>query len=224
METDPGLIRDAIEHPELQVVRIGVPDIVGFHRDGSPMWDIRGGADGGAYHDTRVQPIVADESPITLATTMKSLWPYARTLLPANQFSVGKTYHIKAFGKLTTDGTAGNYTAGIGYGASDAPTALAAGVARAGVTSQSNISFIAEAYFTCRASGATGTLVGWGQISMDLAVQLSTAQPNILPGSALAAVTVDTTAGTNSPVITLQRSGAGVWTATTQAIIFSALN
>ena len=42
------------------------------------------------------------------------------------------------FGKATTDGSAGNYTAGIGYGASDAPTALAAGVSRAGVISQTN--------------------------------------------------------------------------------------
>jgi hypothetical protein len=208
---------------ELQVVRVGIPDIVGWHRDGSPVWEIAGAGEG--YHNMQLDPIIVDESPITLATTQKALWPYARTLLPANFFSrVGRSVHQKIFGKATTDGTAGNYVAGLGYGSADAPTALAAGATVAGSTSQTNVSWIADAYFTSRTQGATGTLVGWGLFVAAVALMASTLQPYTLPSSALAAVTVDTTVGTNSPVLSLQRSGAGVWTATTQAIIFSALN
>lgn len=182
-------------------------------------------ADSNWYRDTRSSALItADEAAITLATTQKGLWPYARTLLPANYWWVGKTVKLTAFGKATTDGTAGNYVAGIGYGSSDAPTALGAGTARAGVTSVTAQSWMFEAYFQCRTIGATGTLVGWGKFVMDLAIQLSTSQPNLIPTSALAAVTIDTTVGTNSPMLTLSRSGAGVWTATTQALIFEALN
>lgn len=226
---DPFLAHDLVqkgeETQELQVVRVGIPDLVGYHRDGRPMWEIGGAADTNDFHDTRMQPIIADETGVTLATTQKALWPYARTLLPANYFSkMSKTVHIKAFGKATTDGTAGNYVAGLGYGSSDAPTALAAGATVAGSTSQTNVSWIMDGYFTSRLAGASGTLVGWGLFVAAVALIASTLQPYTLPSSALAAVTVDTTVGTNSPVFTLQRSGAGVWTATTQAIIFSALN
>lgn len=225
---DPFLAHDMVQKAEetrqLEVVRVGIPDLLGF-KDGAPIWQVMGGADGPDFHDTRIQPIIADETAITLATTQKALWPYARTLLPANYFSkVSKTVHIKAFGKVTTDGTAGNYVAGLGYGSADAPTALAAGATVAGTVSQTNISWILDAYFTSRLAGATGTLVGYGLWVAAVAVLASTLQPYTLPASALAAVTVDTTVGTNSPVFSLQRSGAGVWTATTQAIIMSALN
>lgn len=226
---DKYLIRDtrqqAEDTNELVVTYNGIPQVLGHHRDGDPVWGIKGGADTPAFHDTRIQPIVLDETAITLATTQKALWPYARTQLPANYFVVGKTVWLKVFGKATTDGTGGNYTSGIGYGSSDAPAAaLGASTTNAGVASKSNISWWADAYVTCRTIGASGTLVGWGLLLMDLVIQLSTTQPNLIPASALTAVSVDTTAGTNSPVVTLQRSGAGVWTATTQAIIFSALN
>lgn len=181
-------------------------------------------ADGLFYRDTRQPVIVADESAITLATTQKALWPYARTILPANYWTVGKTVKLTAFGKATTDGTAGNYVAGIGYGASDAPTALAAGATVAGTTSQTNITWRFEAYVTCRTIGSSGTLIAHGQWVPAVAILASTLQPYILPASAPAAVTVDTTVGTNALVLTLQRSGAGSWTATTTALYMEALN
>lgn len=216
------LLQKAEETGELQVTRIGIPDLLGF-KDGEPVWGIAGAGEG--YHDSRIQPIVADETAITLGTAQKALWPYARTLLPAGFFStVGRTIQIKVFGKATTDGTAGNYVAGLGYGASDAPTALAAGASAAGTVSQTNISWTAEAYVTSRLAGATGTLFAYGVWTPAVALLASTLQPYIMPSSAGVAVTVDTTVGTNSPVLTLQRSGAGVWTATTQAIIMTFLN
>ena len=224
---DRVLVHDTLQKAEeterLEVVRVGIPDILGFHRDGSPVWGIRGGGEG--YHNAQIEPISADQGPITLATTQKALWPYACTLLPANFFAnVGKTIHIKAFGKATTDGTAGNYVAGIGYGATDAPTALAAGATVAGTISQTNLSWILDMYVTSRLAGASGSVVGWGIWTAAVALLASTLQPYLLPASALTGVTVDLTVGTNSPVFTLQRSSTGVWTATTQAIVFSDMN
>ena len=217
------VLQQAEETGQLVVTRVGIPDILGFHRDGSPVWGIQGGGEG--YQNALIEPISADETAITLSTTQKALWPYARTLTPANYFSnVGRTVHIKAFGKVTTDGTAGNYVGGIGYGGSDAPTALAAGATVAGTVSQTAISWIADVYATAELSGATGKLKGWGLWVPAVAVLASTLQPYTLPANTLANVTVDTTVCTNSVVLSLQRSGAGVWTATTQAIIYTAIN
>lgn len=168
--------------------------------------------------------IVLDESPVTLATTMKALWPAARTMLPANFWYSGKVCKISAFGKLTTDGTAGNYVFELGYGTGDAPTPLVAGATVAGTTSQTNISWTAWAFMECRAIGATGTLRMWGRWEPAVAVLASTLQPYLFPASAPADVSIDTTVGTNAPMFQLQRSGAGVWTATTTNIIFEELN
>lgn len=228
--TDAILLHDLSQKAEetrrLEVVHIGIPEVLGFDREsGEPVWGIGGAADTNNFRDTRVDPITTDEGNVTLATTQKALWPYARTLLPANYFNrIGKTVKLTAWGKTTTDGTAGNYVAGVGYGSSDAPTALGAGAAVAGTTSQSNISWRFEAYATCRLIGATGTLMAFGQWMPAVAVLASTLQPYIIPSSAAVATTVDTTVGTNSLVCTLQRSSTGVWTIATQALIFEALN
>lgn len=168
--------------------------------------------------------IVLDESPVTLSTTMKALWPAARTITPANWWYVGKAVELFAFGKATTDGTAGNYVFELAYGAGDAPTPLVAGATVAGTVSQTNITWSAWAYAECRAIGATGTLRMWGMWEPAVALLASTLQPYVFPGSAPADVTIDTTAGTNGLIFQLQRSGAGVWTATTTNLIFKEWN
>lgn len=201
-----------------------VPELLGYRRDGSPIWASMGGADGIFYRDSRQPFQTLDESPITLATTQKALWPYARTVFPSNYWVPGKSVKLTAFGKVTTDGTAGNYVAGIGYGASDAPTSLGAGATVAGTISQTNITWKFEAYVTCRLIGTSGTLMAHGLWTPAVAVLASTLQPYTIPASAPAATTVDTTVGTNSLVLTLQRSGTGVWTATTTALYIEALN
>jgi hypothetical protein len=241
VDIDPYVIRDLRAQGEetgrTAVSYIGVPHIVGYNRsDGSPVWsdedrppgkdwvpEIRGAA-GVSLHETFAAPIIADEGNVTLSTTMKALWGYPLTQLPANILVPSKTFHIKAFGKVTTDGTAGNYVAAVGYGSSDAPTSFGSGATVAGTVSQTNISWILDAYMTCRTRGGSGTSVGWGLWMPAVAVLASTLQPYTLPASAMATATTDTTVGTNSMVVTLQRSGAGVWTAATQAIVFSALN
>lgn len=168
--------------------------------------------------------ILVDESAVTLATTMKALWPAARTILPANFWYPGKTIKLTAFGKATTDGTAGNYVFELGYGTGDAPTPLVAGATVAGTISQTNVTWTAYAYMECRTVGATGTVRMWGQWSPAVALVASTLSPYLFPSATPADVTIDTTVGTNAPTFQLQRSGVGVWTATTTALIVEELN
>lgn len=171
-----------------------------------------------------VSHILADESAVTLATTMKALWPAARTMIPVNFWYPGKIVRLTAFGKATTDGTAGNYVFEIGYGSGDAPTPLAAGATVAGTTSQTNISWTAQAYMECKTTGTSGTCRMWGIWEPAVAIVASTLQPYLFPASAPADITIDTTVGTNAITFQLQRSGAGVWTATTTNIILEELN
>jgi hypothetical protein len=177
------------------------------------------------YRNLRsVSHILVDESPVTLATTMKALWPPARTITPANFWYVGKTVKITAFGKVTTDGTAGNYVFEMAYGSGDAPTPLVAGATVAGTVSQTNITWSAWGYAECRAIGTSGTLRLWGQWSPAVAVLASTLQPYVFPNATPADTSIDTTVGTNGLTFQLQRSGAGVWTATTTDLIIEELN
>jgi hypothetical protein len=167
--------------------------------------------------------IIVDEAAVTLATTMKALFPSARTITVPNWWYVGKTVRLTAFGKATTDGTAGNYVFEMAYGSGDAPTPLVSGATVAGSVSQTNISWMAQGYAECRAIGTAGTLRMWGIWQPAVALLASTLQPYLFPGSAPADISFDTTVGTNGLTFQLQRSGAGVWTATTTNIIFEEL-
>ena len=179
----------------------------------------------GGYRNLRQQSVlVADESAITLATTMKALWLPAKTLIPAGLWKPGKVFKLTAFGKATTDGTAGNYVFEMAYGSGDAPTPLVAGATVAGTVSQTNISWIARGYAECRSYGTSGVIRMWGMWEPAVALLASTLQPYIFPASAPADITVDTTVGTNALTFQLQRSGAGVWTATTTGILLEECN
>jgi hypothetical protein len=181
-------------------------------------------AGGELYRDTRPPtPITVDESAVTLATTMKALYPAARTVIPSNQWRPGKIWKVTAFGKATTDGTAGNYVFEMAYGSGDAPTPLAAGATVAGTVSQTNISWWAEGYMECRAIGTSGVARIWGTWRPAVALLASTLQPYLFPASAPADITIDTTASGNGITFQLQRSGAGVWTATTTNLVLEAL-
>ena len=182
-------------------------------------------ADSGSWRDVRIPtPIVVDEAQVSLTTTMKALWPAHRTMLPADYWRVGKILSLTAFGKLTTDGTAGNYVFEMAYGAGDAPTPLVTGATVAGTVSQTNITWIAQGYMECRSIGSSGTCRMWGIWEPAVAVLASTLQPYTFPNATPADITIDTTVGTNAITFQLQRSGAGVWTATTTNLILEALN
>jgi len=173
----------------------------------------------GQGYRSNLNNINVDAAAVTLATTMKALWPVALTMNPANYWKPRMWQKITAFGKATTDGTAGNYVFEGAYGAGDAPAALAAGATVAGTVSQTNISWTAWMYIECRTSGPTGTFRIWGQWNPAVALVASTLSPYLFPGSAPADITVDTTAASLAGTMQLQRSGTGVWTATTTNLI-----
>lgn len=179
-------------------------------------------ADG--YRNVRRQAwIPGDESAITLATTQKALWLPGKTLIQAGFWYPGKICKLTAFGKATTDGTAGNYVFEIGLGAGDAPAALVTGATVAGSTGQTNVTWEAHAYAECRTFGTAGILRMWGGWEPVVALVASTLQPYKMPNATPADITFDFTVNTNALTFQCQRSGAGVWTMATTSIIFEEL-
>ena len=196
---------------------------IGWEEGAEPLYEISGGADGIFYRDLREPHIVVDESAITLSTTQKALWAPARTILPANYWRVGKVVKLSAFGKATTDGTAGNYVFEMGYGSGDAPTPLVIGATVAGTVSQTNVTWRMEGYMECRSIGATGTCRMWAETRPVVALLASTLQPYLMPAATPADVTIDTTVGTNALSFqVLTSAGADAVVATN--IIMEALN
>ena len=186
---------------------------------------IAGAADGIFYRDLREPHIIADESAITLATTQKALWAPARTILPANYWRTGKVVKLTAFGKFTSGTTPGNGTPAMAYGAGDAPTPIVTGTARALVASVTNITWFMQGYMEFRGTPGTASASRmWGMFVGDLAMQLSTNQPNIFPASAPADVNIDTTVGTNAVTFQYARSGSTAESMTTTGLLFEALN
>jgi len=226
---DKGFVREMKEetdHTEkLVVVR---NDIRGWDKEGNPRLrppQISGGADGIFYRDSRQPFLIADQTAITLSTTDLNLFPAVLSLLPANYWWAGKTIKLTLYGKTTSDGTAGNVIFGAGIGAANPPTNINKSTAVAGTVSKTGFSLRAEAMFTCRTTGTTGTCMAMGKVETDPAGLLaSTLQPAFIPQSLATAITLDTTLATQSPTLTMNRSGAGVWTATTQMLFVEALN
>lgn len=162
-----------------------------------------------------------DEGVITLATTMKLLWPAPRTILRANYWKPGKIVKLSAFGKATTDGTAGNYVFEASLGVGDAPAGLVLGPTVAGTVSRTNDTWTAWAYFECVsiATPTTAKFRMWGMWEPAVSLLASTLQPYLFPATAPADITVDASLATSSLGFQCQRSGAGVWTMTTTNII-----
>lgn len=176
--------------------------------------------DGGYIGVRRSSILLADESPITLATTQKALWLPAKTLIPAGVWYPGKIVKLTAFGKATTDGTAGNYVFGAGLGAGDAPAAIVIGATVAGTISRTADTWMAELFAECRSYGTAGILRLWGFVTPVVSLLASTLQPYLMPAATPADITFDFTAGTNALTLQAQRSGVGVWTMTTTSLQF----
>jgi hypothetical protein len=180
------------------------------------------------YRSSRTPWVLVDQAAVTLLTTDLNLFPANITLLPANYWFEGKTVKLTAWGKSTSDGTAGNIVVGIGIGAANPPTLITKSAAVAGTVSKTGFSWRFEAYATCRTVtvGATlGTFMFWGAFDTDPAGLLaSTLSPLMVPQSLNVTQSIDTTLGTQSLTLTMNRSGAGVWTATTQSLYVEELN
>lgn len=170
----------------------------------------------GIGYRSTLNNIIVDQSPITLSTTMLALWPVALTMVAANYWKPRMWQKITAFGKATTDGTAGNYVFEGAYGTGAAPAALAAGATVAGTVSQTNISWTAWMVMECRT--ATTCRI-WGEWRPAVALLASTLQPYLFPASAPVDITFDPTIVSSAPTMQAQRSGAGVWTMTTTNLL-----
>lgn len=171
-------------------------------------------AGGNDYRDTAAPIDVLDQAAITLATTQKALWAPARTIIPASDWKVSRTWKLTAGIKLVTDGTSGNYVFGAGVGTGDAPAVIVVGPSVAGTVSQTLMA-IMIAYMTVRSIGAAGTVSIWGEIRASVGILTSTLQPYIFPSAGATVVsTLDMTLNTGAFTFQAQRSGAGVWTAT----------
>jgi hypothetical protein len=178
----------------------------------------------GSYVSMRRQAwLPGDEGAITLTTTQKALWLPGKTLLPAGFWYPGKVIRMKAFGKATTDGTAGNYVFEAAIGAGDAPAALVAGATVAGTVSQTNVTWSAEVIAECRTFGTAGILRMWGQWEPAVALVASTLQPYKFPNATPADISFDFTVTTNAITFQCQRSSTGVWTMATMSIILEEL-
>lgn len=128
-------------------------------------------ADGLFYNDLREPFIGADITSVTLAGTLKALYPASNfPVLGGQYFSrIGKKLRIRLFGRITTAATPGNLTISVlyGTGADANGVTLASSAATALTASQTNVSWMAEVYVHCRSIGSTGTLfcTGWAKFN-----------------------------------------------------------
>jgi hypothetical protein len=179
------------------------------------------------YHETIDPAVWADEASVTLATTYKALIPAARYNLTSQFFNkAGRKLRIRAFGKITTAATPGNGQIGIlfGTGADNNGVNVVQSAAFALIASQTNLSWNAEIYISCRSTGATGTLFGTGWVEFNPGVVASTAQPLMIPASAAAVSAACDLTGTLIPSLQFLRSGSTAETMTVQDYDISPYN
>ena len=186
-------------------------------------------ADGLFYNDLREPFIGTDITSVTLSTTPKALYPASNFPVLGGQYwaRVGKKLKIRLFGRMTTDGTAGNmaWSAYYGTGADANGTVITTTpTAVAGVVSATSRPWWFEGYCSCRSIGSTGTLFFDGISHFAVTLLLSTNAPLFIPDSAPAvSASLDLTAA-NIISVQFQRSGAGVWTMQTHDMEIVAMN
>lgn len=180
------------------------------------------------YHETIDPAVQADESAITLSTTNKGLIPAARFSLLGTQFfnRIGRKLRIRAFGKITTGTTPGNFTGAIlfGTGADANGTSLGATASVVLTASQTNLSWEMQCDIHCRAVGSSGSLFCTGLWLFNNGVIASTLQPLLIPASAAVVTTGLDLTGTSIPSLQALRSGSTAETMTVQDYDISPLN
>lgn len=186
-------------------------------------------ADGLFYNDLREPFISADNNAAaTIITTDKPLAVAGAFPVLGGQYWArpGKKLHIRMFGRMTSDGTAGNVTLDIYYGSGAAAngTIIQSSAAITHQISRTNDVWWLDLYVHCRATGASGTLFCDGQYEASVTLVLSTAGPNFIPATAPAVSgAIDLTAANIiSPQI--KQSGAGTWTATVHDLEVISMN
>lgn len=180
------------------------------------------------YHETVDPAVQADEATITMATTNKALIPASRFAMLGTQFfnRIGRKLRIRAFGKITTAATPGNFTGAIlfGTGADANGTSLGATAAVALTANQTNLSWEMECDIHCRAVGSAGALFCTGRWLFNNGVIANTLQPLLIPASAAVVTSSLDLTGTSIPSLQALRSGSTVETITVQDYDISPLN
>ncbi len=124
-------------------------------------------------------------------TAITDVSPTPQYTFPGGSLKVGDTLRVTAFGRYTSSVTATNLTAGIYYGGV-AGVALGASAATAITVSLTNAPWRLEYLFRVLTVGASGTAFGQGRLN--IASSLTSLGTDIaVPGTANAAVTIDTT-------------------------------
>jgi hypothetical protein len=122
------------------------------------------------------------------STTLTDISPAPQILVPANMLDVGQVIRLTAFGVFSTTATptllTGFYWGGVAGTALGATGAITTGTA-------TNWLWRTEYEGRVRTTGTGGTIMGSGQ--MFLGTSLTAMSVSALPGTALAAVTIDTT-------------------------------
>lgn len=179
--------------------------------------------DGFYFNDLRLPFCIVSPAAVTLAATDKALHLAAvHPPLGANYWSPTKMVRIEVTGVCTSVATPGNLSLALywGTGADANGTILAQMTATAWGANQTAMTWRAWFDVECRTIGATGSLLAFGAFRV---TETAIAAEVQIPGTAVAAVTVDTTAN-NVLSIQAKRSGS---TAETMQIIsykFFALN
>jgi len=144
--------------------------------------------DGQFYLDSRAPFLTGDIASVTLATTIKALYPPSNFPVLGGQYwnYIGKKLRIELFGRFTSATAAANLQFDIRYGAGtdNTGTSLAVSGTVAQTTSQTNISWYLQCNITCRSIGSAGTLFCVGYAIFNPAVMASTVQPMMIPASA----------------------------------------
>lgn len=132
----------------------------------------------------------ADASALASSTSLTDVSPAPQIVIPANSLFPGAALRVTAIGKFSNTATptllSGLYWGGV------AGTKLAATGAITTITSATNWPYQLTATIVCRATGSSGSLLTWGQVSMPASLTAFQAEYPI-DSAAIAAVTVDTT-------------------------------
>lgn len=145
------------------------------------------------WQETLYSSIVT-ETALTAAAEAYLFPNYYGGPIPPQYMVPHRTLNLRISGQLSTAATPGTFTERLKWSAlGDAATAgvtLAASAATTMAASQTNITWRAEFYVTCRTEGATGTLIATGIFE---SAAIPTPFAFTMPASAPATATVDTT-------------------------------
>ena len=182
-------------------------------------------ADGQFYNDTREPAIESDIAAVTLATTLKALYPASNFPFLGGQYFArkGKKIMIRLFGRMTTVLTPGNGVMSVlyGTGADAAGVVLASTAAHALAASQTALSWEARVYVHCRSPGNVGTLFCTGNLTYNSAL-VATRQP--IPASSPVVSTACDLTAANIISVQYSRSGSTVETMQVHDMEVIALN